>query len=252
MCSKMKYPNIRMGTVEAVWNKLGGEDGVAKFLRGELTVSEPVSRWQERDGVIYFTLPLTDGTTGPEWIARLEKKKYNVGSYAKQMLLSPDFKPTTGVINEIAVLKGMLFQDNKRITKNIRAEAKQRVLTIPNAEVACLIRDTFTDDELEKMGLMWIITMHEPINDSGGDPDLLGARRRGDGRYLDAYCDGPDDRWIRDGGFAFVSQVNTLTSDTENQRFVFLRFELTLKQPSQDRGGFHFILFFIIIILGIG
>lgn len=34
----MKYPNITLGHVEAVWNKLGGEEGVEKFLRDELVI----------------------------------------------------------------------------------------------------------------------------------------------------------------------------------------------------------------------
>ncbi|MGI0016021.1 MAG: hypothetical protein ACREBU_21580 [Nitrososphaera sp.] len=36
----MKYPNITMGRVKAVWNKLGGEDGVERFLRGEPIVAD--------------------------------------------------------------------------------------------------------------------------------------------------------------------------------------------------------------------
>ena len=38
----MKYPDITLGRVEAVWNKLGGEEGVQRFLAGqsELIVKE--------------------------------------------------------------------------------------------------------------------------------------------------------------------------------------------------------------------
>lgn len=36
---KMKYPKMDWGTMEAVVNKLGGVEGVNKFLRGDLTVS---------------------------------------------------------------------------------------------------------------------------------------------------------------------------------------------------------------------
>lgn len=39
----MKYRNVTLGRVEAVWNKLGGEEGVAKFLSG-LTEVVPVNR----------------------------------------------------------------------------------------------------------------------------------------------------------------------------------------------------------------
>jgi len=36
----MKYPKMEWGTMEAIVNKLGGEEAVARFLRGELTVRE--------------------------------------------------------------------------------------------------------------------------------------------------------------------------------------------------------------------
>ncbi|MEK7628409.1 MAG: hypothetical protein AAB421_03245 [Patescibacteria group bacterium] len=159
--------------------------------------------WHEHDGVIYFSVT-SDGTTGEDWIKRLEGNGFRVGDYAKQVLRSPDFKPTNGVTTEVAVLKGMLFEDNDRITKKIRAEADKRKLSKPNAELACLIREKFTDKEIEQMGLWYIVTMHEPINDSDGDPLLLGADRAHDGRWLDAFRGQPLHRWDRVHGFAFA------------------------------------------------
>jgi len=204
-----KYPNITLGRVEAVWNKLGGEDGVEKFLRDELSVSEPIRSWREEDGVVYFSVT-SNGTTGEGWIRRLESKGFRVGDYAKQVLRSPDFKPTQDTLAKVAILKGMLFEDNDRITKKIRTEADKRKLFKPDAELACLIREKFTDKEIEAMGLVWIVTMHEPIKDSDGDPNLLNANRNGDGRWLNAYYDRPGNRWNRESGFAFaVSQLSS-------------------------------------------
>jgi len=204
----MKYPNIQFGTVEAVWNKLGGEEGVARFLRGETSVTEPAKSWREQDGIIYFSVT-SDGTTGEEWISRLEGKKYNVGSYAKSILRNPDFKPTKGVTTEVAVLKGMLFEDNDRITSKIRTEAEGRKLEKPNAEIACLIREKFTDKEIEEMGLWWIVAMSDTINDSVGVPSLLGASRYDVARNLSVFDGGPGVWWYRGLGFAFaVSQVS--------------------------------------------
>jgi hypothetical protein len=203
----MKYPEMDWGKMEAVVNKLGGMAGVDRFLRGELTVAEPTRNWREQDGVIYLSVT-SDGTTGPEWIKRLEKKGFRLSDYAKSVLRSPDFKPTKGVTTEIAILKGMLFEDRDRITSHIRDLATQRKLLTPNAEVACLIRENFSNEDIKAMGLILIVTMHEPIKDSGGDPDLLSADRDGDGRWLGAYCDEPGSGWDRGGGFAFVvSQV---------------------------------------------
>jgi len=200
-------------SVEAVFNKLGGVEGARRFLRDELSVSEPTRSWREEDGV-YFSVT-SDGTTGEDWIKRLEGNGFRVGDYAKQVLRSPDFKPTNGVTTGVAVLKGTLFEDNDRITKKIRAYAEafrtpdKRKLSKPNAELACLIREKFTDKEIEAMGLWYIVAMHEPINDSGGGPRLLHAGRDGVGRWLSACCDGPGYGWYRGGGFAFaVSQAN--------------------------------------------
>lgn len=170
------------------------------IVRGNAEV-KIVRRWYERDGVIYFSVT-SDGTTGENWITRLESKGFRVGDYAKQVLRSPDFKPTNGVTTEVAVLKGMLFEDNNRITKRIRAEADKRKLSKPNPEVACLIRDMFSDDEIKAVGLYWVVVMHEPIKDSDGDPRLLGSAWIGDDSWLDAYYAG--NGWDRENGFAFV------------------------------------------------
>ena len=203
----MKYGNLTLGQIEAGINKLGGEEAFLKLLRDELSVSKPTCSWREEDGIIYFSVT-SDGTTGEDWIKRLESKGFRFSKWAKDVLNSTDFKPTTGIMNNIAVLKGELFKDSDRITKNIRNEADKRKLTTPNAEVACLIREKFTDKEIEQMGFWYIVAMHEPINDSDGDPDLLRASRNDAGRWLYAYYDRPGHWWLRVGGFAFVaSQV---------------------------------------------
>ena len=164
-------------------------------------------RWKEKNGVVYFSVT-SNGTTGPEWIKRLGNKGFLLENYAKSVLCSPDFKPTSGVNYEVAILKGMLFENDDRITRKIRAEASRRNLAKPHAEVACLIRDNFSDEEIEAMALWWIVVMHEPIKDSDGNPGLLDVTRNGGGHWLRAYYVRPDDRWSRDGGFAFVvSQV---------------------------------------------
>ena len=209
MSNEFASASLTAGQLNAIVKKLGGHDMALRFLRDELSVSEPTRSWREEDGVIYFSVT-SDGTIGEDWIKRLEGNGFRVGDYAKQVLRSPDFKPTNGVTTEVAVLKGMLFKDNNRITKKIRADADKRKLSKPNAELACLIREKFTDKEIEAMGLIWIVAMHEPINDSVGDPRLLCADRYGGGRWLYACDDRPDDGWNRDHGFAFaVSQVSS-------------------------------------------
>ena len=165
------------------------------------------------NGVTYITLPATTGRTGEEWVTCFEKKGDRVSDYAKSVLRSKKFKPTTGVVNRIAVLPAKLWKDSERLTKRICKDAyagtfTKENLTDPNAEVSCLIRDYLTDEEIEALGLWYIVGMHEPIEDSDGNPDLLSANRDDDGRRLDACYGGPGGQWGGLGGFAFsLSQV---------------------------------------------
>src|SRR3989338_5494643 len=127
MSNEFTSAGLTAGQLNAIVKKLGGHDSALRFLRGELTVSELIRNWRERDSVIYFSVT-SSGTIGEEWIKRLERKGFRVSDYAKGMLFSRDFKPTNGVTTEVVVLKGMLFKDDDRITKKIRVEANKRKL----------------------------------------------------------------------------------------------------------------------------
>lgn len=167
------------------------------------------SKWRVENGVIYFSV-ISDGTTGSQWIKRLKDKGFRVGDDAKSVLRSADFKPTTGITTVVGVLKGVLFGGNNRITKKIRTEADNLNFETLNAEIACLIREEFKDEEIKAMGLWSIVTMHEPIKDDNDGLFLLGVGRVGCGRWLRACYGGPDVSWGRGDGFAFVvGQIST-------------------------------------------
>ena len=214
MKSEFLISGIETGKLNAMIKNIMTQTGashpneaVRMVNAGEVQISVVRPKWSEEDGVIRFSVT-SDGTTGEEWIARLESKGFRVSNYAKSVLRSKDFKSTSDTY-EIAILKGEIFSDDDRITKNIRKEAENRKLFTPNAEVACLIREKFSDKELEAMGLYWIVAMHEPIKDSDGDPSLLFAYRLRNSSWLSAHCGRPGSRWNRSIGFAFVvSQVS--------------------------------------------
>ena len=205
MSTDFASANLTVGQLNAIVKKLGGHDGAMRFLRDELVVSERVKRWREVDGVIYLTVTLDKSTAGDKWISRTEKKGNRVEeNYGKPILRSKDFKSSAAGTYEIVVLKGSLFEDKDRITQNIRAKAKEMNLQTPLADIACLIREQFTDKEIEAMGFWWIVAMHEPIL-SGFRTNLLAAGRRDAGRWLDAYRGFLDHGWGREGGFAFLA-----------------------------------------------
>ncbi|MEK7614826.1 MAG: hypothetical protein AAB431_00385 [Patescibacteria group bacterium] len=178
-------------------------------MKYDRIVTEPMPPWTERDGVISFSVT-SNGMSGKAWIAHFEAKGSPVGMFATSVLLSPRFVPTNGVTTEIRVLKGILWQsDRARTSENIREEATRRELVKPNAELACLIRDMFSDAEIAAMGLWGIVAMHDPIEGSHGNSNLLTAYCRGD-YSLHPYDDRPDRQWDDYFGFAFVvaSQVS--------------------------------------------
>lgn len=151
---------------------------------------------------------------------KVDLSNYNVGSRASGLLPKVTF--TDGVEYEIVIIKGEEFSDDKRTTKNIHAEAKKRGYLIPPAEVTLLLREKLSDKDIEEMGLWGLVTMHEPIKDSGGGPRLLGASRRGDGRWLRADWDGPGGRWGRGSGFAFLSPTHLTARSLRWWRSIFI------------------------------
>lgn len=197
--------NLTAGQLNAIVKKLGGHEAALKFLRGEL------NKWREQDDVIYFSVT-SDGTTGAEWISRLKSKGIEICDYAKHILYYKGFNPSSGITYEIAVLKGKIFRIEDSINSKIFKEAKKRKLTKPNFEIACLMREKFSDKELDDMGLDFLVTMHKPLIDpTGGNGSLYGLRF-GIGSYLHASFFHSDDHWPTRTGFAFVVSQTTLTT----------------------------------------
>lgn len=146
----------------------------------------------------------SDGRTGVEFIHSLEKAKYNLGDWAKEVLKKPTFISTTGQKYKLVVIKGEEFSDNDRITSKIRAEAAKRGYLTPPAEVTPLLREHLSDEEIKRRGLYWLIVMHEPIADSAGHPSVLGLSRSDEGRWLNAFDGSARRKWLHDDGFVFV------------------------------------------------
>lgn len=159
--------------------------------------------WLKKDGHILFKVT-SDGTTGPEWVKRLEERGLFVSPCAKSVLFSPDFRPTSGKIMQIFVCLGNHWRDEHQSTGNIRAMAKALKLVSPNPEVACLIREKFSGEEIKAMGFLQIVVMHEPITIGGGYPCILRVYREDDGQSMSGCYGGSVYGWNRDVGFAFV------------------------------------------------
>lgn len=156
----------------------------------------------------------SNGLSGKDWIKHLEKKGYNVGTYAKQLLEHKDFVVSDkGTEYKCVVLTHGDMGKEWSTSAEIRAEAQKRGLVTPPAEVAPLLREALSDKEIEDMGLWYVVVFHEPIKDPTGDPHVPSVSRGGGGRWLSADWDGPDYRWNRYGGWLFLAPQGTLASE---------------------------------------
>ena len=209
-----RYSAGQLNAIVKMMRKQAGDDAVECFLRGKLTLAPPSQKWLKRDGVFYLTVR-SDGTSGREWIERLEGKDFPVEGIAKKILLSPDFKPTNNITYQIAIAN---FDSTR--TNGVRQEARDRGWVTPNAEIACLIREKLTSGDIYEIGYWWLVVMHQEI--LTGDPatySLLFIDREDGGLALSATdnLDKVSEPWGQDHGFAFVVDFGlSLSSEKEN------------------------------------
>jgi len=181
--------------------------GVKAVLEGRAEITMVEVKVPEPKKIVPVSLKevTSDGVNGKDGIKDLEKARYNLGDYAKDVMKKDAYVVSNGKVYKPVVLKGEAFTDDERVTANIRKVAAEMGLITPPAELARLLRKSVSDEEIAAMGLYWLIVMHEPITDSDGDPYVLGLNRRGRGRWLSASYGYSDYRWHREGGFVFLA-----------------------------------------------
>ncbi len=113
------------------------------------TAPTPTAWTVDDEGNIHFTLT-SNGMTPEQWEQHLERRGWRISDYARQVLRRASEAPTNGVAYNIVVRPGKKISNSDRITKKIRAAADKKGWVKPHWEVACLIRDTFTDEQLRQ------------------------------------------------------------------------------------------------------
>jgi len=147
--------------MEAVINKLGGELGVRDFLNGKFEISFPGHYWKKaEDGIIYLSVT-SDGTIGPVWKERLRFSGFDIAADGvMEVLDSPNFNPTSGVTYGVAIIPGKGIEKRERNYKKITSMAKRRGLTTPGPEIACLLREKLSKEDLKDMDIGSVVIMH--------------------------------------------------------------------------------------------
>lgn len=202
------------GTLNDITEKLAGENA-SEYLerlravgRGEnpfpvnvVSISGKAT-WESKGDLIYITLPPSEGVTGPQWIEYFSEQDINLSDDAKTLLQLKAFLPTVpGFVHKIVALRATFWKKNsERTTKAIQDEGVLRKWLETHPEAVCILRKCFSNKQLEKMGLWWIVGIHKPIV-VYGDPRFLNADRHAYRWWLDTSCAHSDDEWNDSGAF---------------------------------------------------
>ncbi|MGB3073013.1 MAG: hypothetical protein WBB68_02010 [Candidatus Moraniibacteriota bacterium] len=168
----------------------------------------------DKHGRILVTLT-GRGWTNEEWFKHGEAVGMNFTKWARDILGKPDYNEKhrlePGKQYTVALLFGKkeFDTDVERTTANLRARGERDYGKSDDlrGELALLIREAISDEQLERWGIYYIAVLHEPILVSGGSPGILGSHRFDDGQQVVAFYAGPGFSWGGGGAFAFpVSQ----------------------------------------------
>ena len=176
----MKYSNWTLGQVEAVFNKLGGDDGVRRFLAGELVVKET-----ERQLKVWKTIKLGTGfRTADDFRKALKGNGFNIGDWANDILGKPAFMVATEE-TEVDLVKVTVaelgFKKGAR-RNQIYERARDLGLELCPPEVGPQLRLQYQDQPNGE----WILVAMEPIVDSDGAPFVFSVVRHASELWLDS------------------------------------------------------------------
>lgn len=164
------YPGVLNALVKKIMRQTGVNDAneaVRLVTSGEWLVKKPKREWREADGVIY--LEVTSSNPGCEgWSEWCRKRSIGVHAEARDILSSLESQVTQDIEYKVAIIK----RQRSVTIGQVRTVANFCPWTPPPVEMACLIREKFSDWEIKAMGLSLINIMHKPIV-SGGIPLIL-------------------------------------------------------------------------------
>ena len=194
----MKYNDWTLGQIEAVFNKLGGDDGVRRFLAGELVV-KPV----DRNWLTWKTIKLGTGIKDANGFRQaIKNAEMRISDWANDIIGKPEFVVIAGEmeVDLVKVTVGELgFKDGAR-RDQIYDRVKELGLEICPPEVGPQLRLQYKDQPLDE----WILIGMEPIRSSGGVLGVFGVEHNDVGFWLGGDYGGPDDVWRTDCQWVFV------------------------------------------------
>ena len=191
-----------------------------KLQSGNISVEElalftqrknPFAFERNEHGHIIVTVTGLD-LTGVQEIERLEAAGYVLSNWAKSCLLSTKkdsydkkHRLVANQLYKVALMPGKEIPDANRTADALRKRGMEKYgYGKPQGGLIPRIRESVSDKQMEEMDGAWYIAgLHDPIEDSDGDPGVLSADRGVGGRRLTAGWDAPGNQWYDGGLFAF-------------------------------------------------
>lgn len=206
--------SVRIGQLEDMFRQfkdgsLTGEH-VQAFLEHRNPFASPV--WERNEnGHIGLSIVGLD-QAGEAEVESLRRQKYNVGPWAESCFKSTNddgydsvHRLVPGQNYQIVLVPGKEIKNcANRTTKDLLALGERYGYIRPQAGIIPRLRERLTDKQLEELGWLYVVALHQSIVDKGGHPDVLGLYRDGNGRRVHADRNSPADQWDGGGAFAFL------------------------------------------------
>ena len=193
----MKYGELNLGQVEAVVNKLGGMEGVKRFLSCETVIQVAEHKFKT-----WKAVKLGTGLkTAEEFRRVLRDGEFRLSDWASDILGKPALKAAdeeTEVDLVKATVAELGFKKGARYDQ-IYERAKEPGLELCPPEVGPQLRLQYQDQPNGE----WIVVAMEPIIDSDGCPRVFNVERIGSELWLSSYWGRPDGFWDPDCRWVF-------------------------------------------------
>ena len=199
----MKYNNLTLGKVEAIVNRLGGMEGVEKFLSGEISVSSETSPAVKTGLDLWKKIRIGTHTDTADLIKTVEGKKMRITSAARDMLAKPSFllaKEEKEVELILLTFADVKLQHHKsRYYDEIASYAGEKGLDPCPQEIALQLRLQYTDQPMSER----LIISFKPYYGQT-DYELFSLVHDSLGIQLDRVSADYHDKWEEDLPFVFM------------------------------------------------
>jgi hypothetical protein len=190
----MAKNNGTVDRIQAVWNKLGGEEGVDRLLDGKLKLVEA----HPREFAVWKTVKLGLHKSPKDYRAAIKSAKMKIGDWGDD-ILGRIFCSQEEIDLDLVVMSvgDLGFKGSARYA-DICMKAVELGLELCPAEVGPALRLQYGDQPRDE----WLRIAMEAIADRDGDRSIFYVERDSDDLWLSAYGGHPGS--VRDAGDRFV------------------------------------------------